>query len=68
MFRLVMLAAVLGAAGCGRSAPTPATSKSIRWQEYERMAPEDQADPYVMNNLDDAARAKLAERAKSMKR
>jgi hypothetical protein len=68
MRRIMILAAVLAAAGCGSSTPAVATSKSISWKEYERMPPEDQADPYVLNNLDDEARAKLAARAKSMKR
>lgn len=61
--------AFLAAAGCG-GAPAPATdpAKLITWEQYVKMPAEDQADPYVLNNLDPEAQKKLAEKGKKTKK
>jgi hypothetical protein len=55
------LAACL-ATGCG--SPQPATgdpSKKVTWAEYQKMDAEQKDDPYVVDNLDDEAKKKLAD-------
>lgn len=65
MTRTTLLAVALAAAGCGGDPPPPAAgTKTITWAAYEKMASEEQADPYVLAHLDDDARAKLAEKSK----
>ncbi|QDU20407.1 hypothetical protein [Urbifossiella limnaea] len=62
------VAAVLAltAAGCGGSSAPAAgdPSKKITWEVFRKMPAEEQSDPYVLNNLDDDARRKLAEAGK----
>lgn len=61
--------AFLAAAGCGgATAPPTDTSKLISWDQYVKMSAEDQADPYVLNNLDPEAQKKLSERGKKTKK
>ena len=69
MPRLIWLAIALAAAGCGPS--TPATgdpAKKITWSEYQKMDAEQKDDPYVVDNLDDEAKKKLAESQRKKKR
>jgi ABC-type glycerol-3-phosphate transport system substrate-binding protein len=62
--RLVLFA-LLAAVGCGSpAAPTGDPSKKVTWEQFQKMPPEEQADPYVLNNLDDNARKKLDEMLK----
>jgi hypothetical protein len=57
--------ALLAALGCGSpAAPTGDSSKKVTWEQFQKMPPEEQADPYVLNNLDDNARKKLDEMLK----
>jgi hypothetical protein len=69
VYRLLLIAVVLCAGGCGSS--TPATgdpSKKISWAEYQKMDAEQKDDPYVVDNLDDEAKKKLAESQRKKKR
>jgi hypothetical protein len=62
------LAACL-AAGCG--SPQPATgdpAKKVTWAEYQKMDAEQKDDPYVVDNLDDEAKKKVAESQRKKKR
>ncbi len=68
MKRLVLLLGVLAAVGCAPTAPTGSQTKSITWDEYQKLPAEDRDDPYVLNNLDDSARKKLAEAEKKRKK
>jgi len=55
----------------GCEAPKPATgdpANKITWAEFEKMDPEQKADPYVVDNLDDEAKKKLTESQKKKKR
>jgi hypothetical protein len=64
-----LLAIVLALAGCSSS--TPATgdpAKKITWSEYQKMDAEQKDDPYVVDNLDDEAKKKLAESQRKKKR
>jgi len=64
---LFLLLALL--AGCGSSAPvTGDKSKKITWAEYQKMDAEQKDDPYVLDNLDDEAKKKLAESQRKKKR
>lgn len=59
----------LAVVGCGAS--TPATgdpSKKITWAEYQKMDAEQKANPYVVDNLDDEAKKKLAESQRRKRR
>jgi hypothetical protein len=63
----LLLAALL--VGCGSSKPaTGDSSKKITWAEYQRMDAEQKADPYVVDNLDDDAKQKLAQANKRRRR
>jgi hypothetical protein len=67
--RFVFLLLTLSLLGCGSS--TPATgdpSKKITWAEYQKMDAEQKDDPYVLDNLDDDAKKKLAESQRKRKR
>jgi hypothetical protein len=57
-------------AGCGSSPPSSggAPARKITWAEYQQMDAEQQDDPYVLDNLDDAARKKLAAQQRKRKR
>ena len=53
--------------GCSQS-PSPSgnphqpagdASKKITWEQFQQMPPEEQADPYVLTNLDDEAKKKF---------
>lgn len=63
MYRLLVLGVALFAAGCGPSAPAPGPgdpAKKITWSEFQKMDAEQKDDPYVLDNLDDDAKTKLA--------
>lgn len=69
MPRLILLMFALAVVGCGSS--TPATgdpAKKITWAEYQKMDAEQKDDPYVVDNLDDEAKKKLAESQRKKKR
>lgn len=69
MNRLLVLALLLAVAGCGTSTPaTGDASKKISWAEYQKMDAEQKDDPYVLDNLDDEAKKKLAESQRKKKR
>ena len=60
MNRLACLALAAAVAGCGGTpAPAPA-QKTITWEEYRKLPAVEKDDPYVLQHLDDDARAKLA--------
>jgi hypothetical protein len=55
--------------GCNSSTPSTTTAtKTITWDEFKKMPSEDQADPYVLNNLDEAARKKFEDMIKKQKK
>jgi hypothetical protein len=66
----ILLLLLLGlVTGCGSSAPTTGdNSKQITWAEYQKMDAEQKDDPYVVDNLDDEAKKKLAEAQRKKKR
>lgn len=69
MHRLIILMFALTAIGCGTS--TPATgdpTRKITWTEYQKMDAEQKDDPYVVDNLDEGAKKKLAESQRKKKR
>jgi predicted small lipoprotein YifL len=69
MSRLLVLVLLFAVAGCSSS--TPATgdpAKKITWTEYQKMDAEQKDDPYVLDNLDDEAKKKLAESQRKKKR
>lgn len=68
MRRLLVLLALVAAHGCGQSEKPADPSKKITWEQYQKMDDMDKADPYVLSNLDDEARKKLAEQAKKFQR
>lgn len=69
MRRLLSMLALAAALGCSQGEkPAADPAKKITWEQYQKMDEMDKADPYVLNNLDDEARKKLAEQAKKMKR
>jgi hypothetical protein len=60
---------VLASAGCGgASAPATDPTKLITWEQYVKMPAEDQADPYVLNNLAPEAQKRLSEKNKKTKK
>ena len=64
---LILLTALL--AGCSSSIPaTGDPSKKISWAEYQKMDAEQKDDPYVLDNLDDEAKKKLAESQRKKQR
>jgi hypothetical protein len=69
MSRAALAGVILGLlTGCGSSAPVGDPTKKITWAEFEKMPSEDQADPYVLLNLDDDARQKFNEKMKKSKK
>lgn len=66
--RALVAVLLVAAVGCGSSAPPAGDpSKKISWADFQKMPSEEQADPYVLNNLDDDAKKKLAEKLKKGK-
>lgn len=62
-FLFFILAAL--AIGCGSSSSsTGDPSKKITWEEYQKMDEMEKADHYVLDNLNDEAKQKLAESQK----
>ena len=60
MTRPLGLALCMAVVGCGGPpAPAPA-EKKITWEEYRKLPAFEKDDPYVLQNLDDDSRAKLA--------
>lgn len=52
-------------AGCGSSTqPASHPGKKITWAEYQKMNAEEKDDPYVVDNLDDDAKQKVAKSTK----
>ncbi len=69
MSRLIVLVCALAAVGCGSSTPAAGDpSKKNTWAEYQKMDAEQKDDPYVVDNLDDDAKKKLAESLRKKKR
>jgi hypothetical protein len=66
--RLILPFVLFVAVGCGSAAPTGDPVKKITWEQYQKLPPEDRDDPYTLANLDDDARAKLAEKSKKTKK
>lgn len=67
--RLLVLVVLVAQTGCGASAPsTGDPTKKITWAEYQKMDAEQKDDPYVVDNLDDEAKKKLAESQRKKKR
>lgn len=58
---IIMLATItLMISGCGSSTTNRGdASKLITWEQYQKLPPEDQGDPYILNNLDPTAQQKL---------
>jgi len=55
--------------GCGSTTPsTGDPSKKITWAEFQKMDAEQKDDPYVIDNLDDDAKKRLADSQKKKKR
>ncbi len=71
-FSLATITSLLGLAiiaismmGCAGSSSQPAAASStISWEEFQKMDEEQQRDPYVLDNLDESAKKKFAERNK----
>lgn len=64
---LFILAVLL--VGCGSSTPPAADpAKKITWDEYRKMDEMEKADHYVLDNLNDDAKQKLAESQKQKKK
>ncbi|MGL6075212.1 MAG: hypothetical protein ACRC8S_13715 [Fimbriiglobus sp.] len=60
---------LLGVIGCGSSATTTGNpAKKVTWEEFQKMDVEQKDDPYVVDNLDDEAKKKLAESQRKKKR
>lgn len=69
MHRLILLMLALAVVGCGTSTlATGDPAKKITWAEYQKMDAEQKDDPYVLDNLDDEAKKKLAEVQRNKKR
>lgn len=66
MTRLPVLLLVAFVLGCGSpSAPsTGDPSKKITWAEFQKMNAEQKSDPYVLDNLDDDAKKRLAPKSR----
>jgi hypothetical protein len=55
--------------GCGSPQPTTGDpSKKVTWAEYQKMDAEQKDDPYVVDNLDDDAKKRLAESRRKKRR
>jgi hypothetical protein len=64
-----VFAGLLCVFGCGSPAPTAGDpSKKITWAEFSKMDAEQKDDPYVLDNLDDEAKKRLAAATKRTKR
>jgi len=59
---IALLAIYGGFLGCQSStvstASTGVPTPKMTWAEFQKLPPEERNDPYVLNQLDDAARAK----------
>jgi len=66
--RRMTLVLLVALAGCGGPGPKPDPSRKVTWAEYQRMDAEQKDDPYVLDNLDDDAKQKLARAAKARKK
>jgi hypothetical protein len=67
MRRILLPLALVVTLGCGQRDKPADPSKKITWEQYQKMEEVDKADPYVLNNLDQDAQAKLAEMMKKYK-
>jgi hypothetical protein len=69
LVRGLAFAGLLCVFGCGSPAPTTGDpGKKITWAEYSKMDAEQKDDPYVLDNLDDEAKKRLAAATKKTKR
>ena len=69
MTRWILLAMAVVGPGCGSSTPTPGDpARKVTWTEYQSMDAEQKDDPYVVDNLDDEANAKVAESQRKKRR
>lgn len=63
--RMGVLFISISLVGCGNaSSPPVGANSTISWEEFQKMDEEQQRDPYVLDNLDESAKKKLAERNK----
>lgn len=66
---MLVLVLLFATVGCGTSTPTTGDpTKKITWAEYQKMDAEQKDDPYIVDNLDDEAKKKLAESQYKKKR
>lgn len=57
----MQLALALCVLGCESTAPTTGDpARKVTWAEYQSMDAEQKVDPYVVDHLDDEAKANLA--------
>jgi hypothetical protein len=60
--RVIILLLAFIVVGCSKSSgPMGDPSKKITWEQFQKMPSEEQADPYILNHLDDEAKKKFDE-------